>query len=353
MPIIAADRDRESAGGAQAGAGQEREAGDDECEDFQERGRTTGSCPARERARCAGADSAQERGDEHQQEQQAKRPDVEPPRVRGRERRAREGAQLLKRLQSHDLGTLMPMMPLVRRAERKEILGRLISPAMSLLGSAPLPRRAAGARYRPTQVPRTRTVSAQGADPERRPRGIASGWARFGSLRCFDSTMPGTTATSSGFLRLSRSPGTLRPSWRAGFGGSFRPARSSMSSGTRSRRTSGTTDLSSRSFFGGNYSAYLLGFFNRASLGVGGFNSKGLQYISSRTHGSRHPDHARRVGQDGRRSRLELFPLRQCGVRSTALRQARIFRARSWTRTASSARRERRGPGFATVSRPP
>ncbi len=40
-------------------------------------------------------------------------------------------------------------------------------------------------------------------------------------------------------------------------------------------------DLAIRSFFGGNYSAYLLGFFNRASLEVGGFNSKGLQFISS------------------------------------------------------------------------
>jgi len=40
-------------------------------------------------------------------------------------------------------------------------------------------------------------------------------------------------------------------------------------------------DLAVRSFFGGNYSAYLLGFFNRASLEVGGFNSKGLQFIGS------------------------------------------------------------------------
>ncbi len=42
-------------------------------------------------------------------------------------------------------------------------------------------------------------------------------------------------------------------------------------------------DLAGRSFFGGNYSAYLLGFFNRATLRVGGYNSKALQYISSRT----------------------------------------------------------------------
>jgi hypothetical protein len=39
--------------------------------------------------------------------------------------------------------------------------------------------------------------------------------------------------------------------------------------------------LESRRFFGGSYSAFLLGFFNRLDLQLGGFNSKTLTYITS------------------------------------------------------------------------
>jgi hypothetical protein len=42
-------------------------------------------------------------------------------------------------------------------------------------------------------------------------------------------------------------------------------------------------NLAARSFFGGSFSAYLLGFFNRATLEVGGFNSRALTHISSET----------------------------------------------------------------------
>jgi hypothetical protein len=42
-------------------------------------------------------------------------------------------------------------------------------------------------------------------------------------------------------------------------------------------------DLPGRSFFGGAYSAYLLGFFNHGTLKVGGYNSKVLAYIGSQT----------------------------------------------------------------------
>jgi hypothetical protein len=42
-------------------------------------------------------------------------------------------------------------------------------------------------------------------------------------------------------------------------------------------------NLAARSFFGGSFSAYLLGFFNRARLEVGGFNSRRLTHISSET----------------------------------------------------------------------
>jgi hypothetical protein len=41
--------------------------------------------------------------------------------------------------------------------------------------------------------------------------------------------------------------------------------------------------LADRRVFGGQYKASLLGFFNRASLEVGGFNSKSFSYISSET----------------------------------------------------------------------
>jgi hypothetical protein len=42
-------------------------------------------------------------------------------------------------------------------------------------------------------------------------------------------------------------------------------------------------DLPGRSFFGGAYSAYLLGLFNHGTLKVGGYNSKMLTYLGSQT----------------------------------------------------------------------
>jgi len=42
-------------------------------------------------------------------------------------------------------------------------------------------------------------------------------------------------------------------------------------------------ELSERRFFGGRYSTALLGFFNRASLEVGGYNAKVLNYVSNET----------------------------------------------------------------------
>ncbi len=204
--------------------------------------------------------AVQERGNENQQEQERKRPDVQPPRVRGRKRGARQSAQLLSRLQSHDLGTLMPMMPLVRRGAERDSRRLLAGLALGLLFAA-----SAAGQISTDQVGQDEDRFGQGAGPGARPRRIASGWDRSGSPRCCASTMPGTTATSSGFLRLSRWPG-IRPPWRADFKWLIPAGSKFYVVGEAIPAYVWYQDLSARSFFGGNYSAYLLGFFNRASL---------------------------------------------------------------------------------------
>ena len=92
--------------------------------------------------------------------------------------------------------------------------------------------------------------------------------------------MPDTTPTYSGGPAGWRSP-TGRPRSLAGFRWIIPAGPKFYVVGNATPAYTWYDRLENRRFFGGSYSAFLLGFFNRATLEVGGFNTKQLNYVSS------------------------------------------------------------------------
>ena len=149
---------------------------------------------------------------------------------------------------------------------------------------------------------------------------IATAWDRSGSLPFCTCTTRGTTPTSSGSPLLFE-VGRYTASVAGGFNWLIPAGSKFYVVGETLPSYVSYQDLPERSFFGGNFQAFLLGFFNRATLKVRGFNSKGLAYIDSQTTAPVIETMLDGSSQDGRPVRLELFLLRRRGDHSTAVRK--------------------------------
>ena len=242
------------------------------------------------------ASTDSERGDQDDQEQQGERRDVEPPRLRGRERFSRKSAQLLNGLQSHFPSTLTPMMPLVRRREEEDfctnsstgqrsgtrsissvrirrpllgfvLLSSLLGPAVSL------------AQITGDQVPLTRTVRTK----EQIESQVENRRFRLGPVRLIPTLNLYNAGYDTNVFGLPA--GREIADWTATIAAGVRwiiPAGPKFYVVGNATPTYVWYDrLENRRFLGGSYSAYLMGFFNRATLEIGGFNSKRLNYVSS------------------------------------------------------------------------
>jgi hypothetical protein len=168
---------------------------------------------------------------------------------------------------------MLPMMPPVRRGAERDSWRLFASLALGLLLAA-----AATGQMTTNQILQERTVTGALAQVETYPYRL--GPIRFSPvLRLYNAGYDSNVFGLPAPFEVAR--------YTASVAGGFRwliPAGSKFYVvGAALPAYIWYEDLSARSFFGGNYSAYLLGIFNRATLKVGGFNSKQLQYISSQT----------------------------------------------------------------------
>jgi hypothetical protein len=168
----------------------------------------------------------------------------------------------------------MPMMPLVRREEERDSRPLLAGLVLGLLFAA-----SAAGQISTDQVGRQRIVPTK----EQIKRRAESYRFRLGPLRfspvlrLYDAGYNSNVFGAPPPLEVARYTASVAGGfqWLVPAGSKFYVVGEAIPSYVWYQ------DLSARSFFGGNFSVYLLGFFNRASLEVGGFNSRGLQFISS------------------------------------------------------------------------